>query len=110
MSEGTPEQVLPQVAASSAPPPSEIPSPAAAVASGASPTVVDADALLARLQAMEAQLAHVQSVAQAAQDAATPKAPSLLELITGGNLSGAVAHAFGIVEERLVAVEKHLGI
>jgi len=79
---------------------------------GGHAAAVDTEALLAQLQEQVAKL-QADAEARAAADAeaaaaAEPKPPSLAELIP--NLSGTLAHVVSIIEDRLGAVEKHLGL
>lgn len=83
------------------------------VNAGAQPAAPDVSELLAAVQAQAAQLAALQQKidAQAAQVAAgeaEAKPPSLLEALASSVVGSQVAHLFGIVEERLSALEAKL--
>jgi len=85
-----------------APPPVQVPV-------GGQASVVDVEALLARLQALEAGVAAAQAAADEAKAAAEPKPPSLADLAV--NVADAAArHAFQVIVEELDAVKQHIGL
>ena len=95
-----------------APPQSQAQVAQGLIAQGGSATSVDAEALLAQLQALAAQVADLQAAKQAADVAAhvAQSRPPVLDEILGA-LSGVtpgIVHALSVVGERVDAIEAHL--
>lgn len=79
-------------------------------AKGAAPSVADLDTLTKQLAAQQEAIAKLQAAAQAATPApAAPAKPTALTDVLH-SVTAPVYHAFQLTEERIQALEKHLGL
>ena len=77
-------------------------------AKGAKPAAADPDALMAMIERMAAELADLKAKTLPAEP--EPVEPLKLTQIVAGKVSAPVAHAFDYLEERVRALENHVGL